>query len=561
MSNKEGAKEETKENHTFLSSDQENRVKKAASGFTNSTEMLIRNANNEARLLCQKGTHMSSASARAAIEEIVRILVDALVRCKDRKRMDEQIRIEEEWVENEVERKFKERRFVDEVSKRVMEEMDQRSKHRAEEIREIGRAAQRGWGFLNPDQVKQISRAAISALQEPRRSQHRIDSRARRLCRENPSMSLSVLRAHVDEMSHDLVEELRGGQGSGGAELDFGKGPGGNEPSPQEDYRACRPGGIQRGASREIESEGPGSPPYLAPKTTRDGSNGWPWFSGLCTDYVSFKRDWEKYYGEQTQSMPQAELVQRFRENCMGEKTAKRLQGASSITEAWTMLDDFYYVTKGLVVEFQGLATIKKRHFERQHDHYFLIQYSISAADEARQGHLLLVFANIKEMMQALPQREKTLWWDAWGHMGSRDLGSTFSAFIEERLDWSLTQMTGAGTGCAKPTFTPTKNHKQDDGAGYSKRVKRGDGHEMGVRNPRTVRPPAERNTMRPGGHAGRKDVSATVNFGDKPAGCLPAAAIRGMTDRFTGSHPETPRFPRHRAYADDATFRLGGAN
>jgi hypothetical protein len=81
--------------------------------------------------------------------------------------MDEQIRIEEEWIENEVERKIKERRFEDEVSRRVMEEMDQRSKRRAEEIQEIGRAAQRGWGFLNPDQVKQISRAAISTLQGP----------------------------------------------------------------------------------------------------------------------------------------------------------------------------------------------------------------------------------------------------------------------------------------------------------------------------------------------------------------------------------------------------------
>jgi hypothetical protein len=38
-------------------------------------------------------------------------------------------------------------------------------------------------------------------------------------------------------MAHDLVKELQGGQGSGGAELDFSKRPGGNEPSPQEDYR------------------------------------------------------------------------------------------------------------------------------------------------------------------------------------------------------------------------------------------------------------------------------------------------------------------------------------
>jgi hypothetical protein len=120
-------------------------------------------------------------------------------------------------------------------------------------------------------------------------------------------MSLSVLLAHVDEMAHDLVKELRGGQGSGGAELDHSKEPGGNDPSPQEGYRACLPGGIQRGASQDAESEESGNPPDRAPE-----SDGRPWFSGLCADYASFKLDWEKYYGEQTRSMPQAELVQRF---------------------------------------------------------------------------------------------------------------------------------------------------------------------------------------------------------------------------------------------------------
>ncbi len=117
MSNEERAREEAEENHTFLSPDQEARVKKAASGFTSATEMLIRNANNEARLLCQEGSHMKSASAMTAIEEIVRTLVDALIRCKDQKKMDEQIRMEEEWIENEVERKIREKRFEDEVSK------------------------------------------------------------------------------------------------------------------------------------------------------------------------------------------------------------------------------------------------------------------------------------------------------------------------------------------------------------------------------------------------------------------------------------------------------------
>ncbi len=84
--------------------------------------------------------------------------------------------------------------------------------------------------------------------------------------------------------------------------------------------------------------------PDRAPKAMREESDGRPWFSGLCADYASFKLDWEKYYGEQARSMPQAELVQRFGENCMNEKTAKHLKGASSMAEAWTMLDEVYYV-------------------------------------------------------------------------------------------------------------------------------------------------------------------------------------------------------------------------
>jgi hypothetical protein len=385
VSKEKKVRKEAEEDHTFLSPDQEARVRRAASGFTNATEMLIRDANNEARLLCQGGTHMGSASAMTAIKEIVQTLVDALSRCKDRKERDEQIRMEEEWIENEVERKFKEKRFEDEVSKRVMEEMGHQSRCREEEIQEIGRAAQRGWGFLSSDQEKQISKAAISALREPRTSQHRIDSRARRLCRENPSMSLNVLRAHIDEMVHDLMKELEEGQDKGGAELNFGKRPGCDKSSPQEGYQACRPGGGQRRPDRKAGFEKSGSPLYLASGTARGKGKGWPWFTGLCADYVYFKLDWEKYNGEQPQPMFQVELVQQFREDCLSEKTAKRLKGASAMTEAWAIMDDFYYVTKGLMVEFQGLATIKKRHFERQHDHYFLIQLSISAADEAQE--------------------------------------------------------------------------------------------------------------------------------------------------------------------------------
>ncbi len=95
VSKEKRIRKEAEENHTFLSPDQEARVKRAASGFTNATEMLIRDANSEARLLCQGGTHMNSTSAMTAIEEIMQTLVDALIRCKDRKEMEEQIRREE----------------------------------------------------------------------------------------------------------------------------------------------------------------------------------------------------------------------------------------------------------------------------------------------------------------------------------------------------------------------------------------------------------------------------------------------------------------------------------
>ncbi len=54
-------------------------------------------------------------------------------------------------------------------------------------------------------------------------------------------MSLIVLQAHVDEMAHDLVEELQRGQGNGGAGLDYSKELGGNDPFPQESYQACLP--------------------------------------------------------------------------------------------------------------------------------------------------------------------------------------------------------------------------------------------------------------------------------------------------------------------------------
>jgi hypothetical protein len=48
--------------------------------------------------------------------------------------------------------------------------------------------------------------------------------------------------------------------------------------------------------------------------------------------------------------------------------------------------------------------------------------------------------------------------------------------------------------------------------------------------------------------------ITATVNFGDKPAGCIAIAAARETADRFGGGHPEAAWFLKYRTYVDDAT-------
>jgi hypothetical protein len=105
----------------------------SAIGFSGATEMLIRDPNYSAKLLCQENTRKGLVSASTATEDIVQTLVDKLSRCKDRKEREEQIRMEEEWIENEVEERFREKWFENEVGKRVMSEMDRQFKYKREE--------------------------------------------------------------------------------------------------------------------------------------------------------------------------------------------------------------------------------------------------------------------------------------------------------------------------------------------------------------------------------------------------------------------------------------------
>jgi hypothetical protein len=48
--------------------------------------------------------------------------------------------------------------------------------------------------------------------------------------------------------------------------------------------------------------------------------------------------------------------------------------------------------------------------------------------------------------------------------------------------------------------------------------------------------------------------ITTTVNFGDKPAGCIAIATARETAERFGGGHPEAAWFLKYRTYVDDAT-------
>jgi hypothetical protein len=72
----------------------------------------------------------------------------------------------------------------------------------------------------------------------------------------------------------------------------------------------------------------------------RSGKNGgWPWFDGTYKDYPAFWRKWSSCEKHDHQLIPQVELVQLFRENCMNKEIACYIGGEETMAEAWDSLD------------------------------------------------------------------------------------------------------------------------------------------------------------------------------------------------------------------------------
>ena len=152
-----------------------------------------------------------------------------------------------------------------------------------------------------------------------------------------------------------------------------------------------------------------------------DKNGGWPWFNGTCKDYPAFWRRWSSYEECYHQLTPQTELVRLFREKCMSKEIARYSGIGGTMAKAWAKLDRIYRNDRlfcaELRQEIQACPRIEEEEYEKQLDHYVLIQNNIDEADKENLGDLFLDLDGIEEITQAFSSREKSLWRGIQEHM------------------------------------------------------------------------------------------------------------------------------------------------
>ncbi len=88
---------------------------------------------------------------------------------------------------------------------------------------------------------------------------------------------------------------------------------------------------------------------------------------------------------------------------------------------AWGMLDVFFdnpmpmVFIKDLMQELRGFSMIKDREDERLMDYYVLLQSHIEEADKAGLLNMLLILANMEEMVRLHPNWEARAWKERQG--------------------------------------------------------------------------------------------------------------------------------------------------
>jgi hypothetical protein len=125
----------------------------------------------------------------------------------------------------------------------------------------------------------------------------------------------------------------------------------------------------------------------------------------------------------------------------MSKEIARYSGIGGTMVEAWAKLDRIFrndqLFCAELRQEIQACPRIKEHEYERQLDHYVLIQNSIDEADKENLGDLFLDLDGIEEITQAFSSREKSLWRGIREHMQPWEHGTTFTAFVNDRLQWT----------------------------------------------------------------------------------------------------------------------------
>ncbi len=111
------------------------------------------------------------------------------------------------------------------------------------------------------------------------------------------------------------------------------------------------------------------------------------------------------------------------------------------MAEAWAKLDRIYRNGQLFCAELrqkiQACPRIKEQECERQLNLYVLIHNSIDVADKENLGDLFLDLDGIEEITQAFSLQERSLWRGIREHMQPREHGTTFTAFVNDRLQWT----------------------------------------------------------------------------------------------------------------------------
>ena len=141
----------------------------------------------------------------------------------------------------------------------------------------------------------------------------------------------------------------------------------------------------------------------------------------------------------------------------MSKEIARYSGIGGTMAKAWAKLDRIYrndqLFCAELRQEIQACPRIEEEEYEKQLNHYVLIQNSIDEADKENLGDLFLDLDGIEEITQAFSSRERSLWRGIREHMQPWEHGTTFTAFVNDRLQWTTDRVHEIRYQQSRPTL------------------------------------------------------------------------------------------------------------